>query len=50
MATESSVTKMFVPEAFTGSNDFESYLTNFELLAKLENWKVTVSGTKTVSR
>ena len=41
------VSKMLLPEVFTSSNDFESYLTNFELLVELQNWKCTVSGTKT---
>ena len=36
-----SVSKMLLPEAFTGSNDFESYLTHFELLAELQIWKRT---------
>ena len=31
MATASSVSKMLKPEAFTGSNDFESHLTHIEL-------------------
>ena len=48
--TASSVSKMLLPEQFTGSNDFESYLTHFELLAELQNWKCTVSGTKTDER
>ena len=30
--------------AFTGSNDFESYVTCFELLAKLQKWKRTETG------
>ena len=36
-----SVSKMLLPEAFTGSNDFESYLTHFELLAELQKWTRT---------
>ena len=36
-----SVSKMLLPEAFAGSNDFESYLTHFELLAELQKWKRT---------
>ena len=32
---------MLLPEAFPGSNDFESYLTHFELLAELQKWKRT---------
>ena len=35
------VSKMLLPEAFTGSNDFECYLTHFELLAGLQKWKPT---------
>ena len=50
MATASSVSKMILPEAFTGSNDFENYLTHFELLVELQNWKRTVSGTETDER
>ena len=46
LATASSVSKMFLPEAFTCSNDFECYLTHFELLVELKNWKRIVSGTK----
>ena len=38
----SSVSKVFLPEAFMGPNEFESYLTHFELLAELQNWKRTV--------
>ena len=34
-----SVSKILLPEAFSGSNDFESYLTYFELLAVLQKWK-----------
>ena len=37
MAVVSSVSKELLPEAFTGSNDFESYLTHVELLADLQN-------------
>ena len=36
-----SVSKMLLPEAFTGSNDFKSYLTHFELCAELQKWKRT---------
>ena len=36
-----SVSKMLFREAFTGSNNFESYLTHFELLAELKKWKRT---------
>ena len=32
---------MLLPEAFTGSNDLQSYVTHFELLAELEKWKRT---------
>ena len=32
---------MLLPEAFTGSNDFESYLAHFEQLAELQKWKNT---------
>ena len=42
MATASSVSKILLPEAFTGSNYFENYITLFELLAELQNWKRTV--------
>ena len=40
MAT-GSTSRMLLPEAFTGSNDSESYVTHFELLAELEKWKRT---------
>ena len=40
MAT-GSTSRMLLPEAFTGSNDLESYLTHFELLAELQKWKRT---------
>ena len=36
MATGTS--KMLLPEPFTGSNDIDSYITHFELLANLQNW------------
>ena len=36
-----SVSRMLLPEIFTGSNDFESYLTQFELLAELQKWRRT---------
>lgn len=42
MARETS--KMLLPEPFTGSNDFESYVTHFELLSTLQKWK-RVEGT-----
>ena len=32
---------MLLPEAFTGSNDLESYVTNIELLEELKKWKRT---------
>ena len=32
---------MLLPEAFTGSNDLESYVTHFELLAELQKWRRT---------
>ena len=34
---------------FTGSNDFESYITHFELLSQLQKWqrKETVNGADT---
>ena len=41
MATGTS--KMLLPEPFTGSNDIESYITHFELLANLQNWRRTVT-------
>ena len=40
MATRSN-SRMLLPEAFTGSNDLESYVTLFELLAELQKWKRT---------
>ena len=40
MAT-GSTSRMLLPEAFTGSNDLESYVTHFELLAELQKWKRT---------
>ena len=40
MAT-GSTSRMLLPETFTGSNDLESYVTNFELLAELQKWKRT---------
>ena len=36
MAT-GSTSRMLLPEAFTGLNDLESYVTHFELLAELKN-------------
>ena len=35
------VSGMLLPEAFTGSNDLERYVTHFELLAELQRWKRT---------
>ena len=40
MAT-GSTSRMLLPEAFTGTNDLESYVRNFELLAELQKWKRT---------
>ena len=40
MAT-GTTSRMLLPEAFTGSNDLESYVTQFELLAELQKWKRT---------
>ena len=40
MAT-GSTSKMLLPEAFTSSNNLESYVTHFELLAELQNSKRT---------
>ena len=37
MARHSS--KMLLPEPFTGSNDFESYITHFALLSKIQTWQ-----------
>ena len=47
MARHSS--KTLLPESFTGSNDFESYVTQFELLSQLQKWqrKETVNGAET---
>ena len=47
MARHSS--KTLLPELFTGSNDFESYVTHFQLLAQLQKWqrKETVNGDET---
>ena len=47
MARHSS--KTLLPEPFIGSNDFESYVTHFELLSQLQKWqrKETVSGAET---
>ena len=42
MATVST-SRMLLPEANTGSNDLESYVTHFELLAELQKWK-TIEG------
>ena len=41
--------KTLLPELFTGSNDFESYVTHFELLCQLQKWqrKETVNGAET---
>ena len=38
MAT-GSTSRLLLPEAFTGSNDLESYVTHFELLAELQKWR-----------
>ena len=47
MARRSS--KTLLPEPFTGSNDFESYVTDFELLSQLQKWqrKERVNGAET---
>ena len=47
MARHSS--KTLLPEPFTGSNEFESYVTHFELLSQLQKWqrKETVNGAET---
>ena len=47
MAWHSS--KTMLPEPFTESNDFESYITHFELLSQLQKWqrKETVNGAET---
>ena len=47
MARHSS--KTLLPEPFTESNDFESYITHFELLSQLQKWqrKETVHGAET---
>ena len=47
MARHSS--KTLLPEPFTGSNDFESYVTHFERLSQLQKWqrKEKVNGTET---
>ena len=50
MATASSVSKMLLPEAFTGSNNFESYLSHFEQLVELQNLKRIVTRTETDER
>ena len=41
--------KTLLPEPFTGSNDFESYVTHVELLSQLQKWqrKETVNGAET---
>ena len=41
--------KTLLPEPFTGSNNFESYVTHFEFLSQLQKWqrKETVNGTET---
>ena len=39
--TTGSTSRMLLPEAFTGSNDSESYMTHFELLAELQKWRRT---------
>ena len=40
MAT-GSISRMLLPKPFTGSNDLESYVTYFELLAELQKWRRT---------
>ena len=50
MALACSVSNMLLAGAFTLNNDFESYLTQFELLAELQNWKRTLGGTETDER
>ena len=47
MARHSS--KTLLPEPFTGSNDFESYVTHFEFLSQLQKWQrnETVNGAET---
>ena len=47
MARHSS--KTLLPEPFTGSNDFESYVTHFDFLSQLQKWqrKETEKGTET---
>ena len=47
MARHSSET--LLPEPFTGSIDFEIYVTHFELLSQLQKWqrKETVNGAET---
>ena len=42
----SATSKFLLPEPFTGSNDLECYITHFELLAHLQNWK-RMEGTGT---
>ena len=41
--------KTLLPKPFTGSNNFESYVTHLELLWQLQHWqrKKTVNGAKT---
>ena len=41
--------KTILPEPFTSSIDFESYVTNIELLSQLQKWqrKETVNGSET---
>ena len=47
MARHSS--KTLLPEPFTASNDFESYVTHFERLPQLQKWQIkeTVNGIET---
>ena len=47
MARHSS--KTLLPEPFTGSNDFESYVTHFELLSQLQKLQriETINGVET---
>ena len=42
-------TKTVLPELFTFSNDFEIYVTQFELLSQIQKWqrKETVNGSET---
>ena len=42
MARHSS--KTLLPELFTGSNDFENYVTHIELLSQLQKWQRKETG------